>query len=614
MRKAAAVVIGVNKTGGFDELESAANGAKDVASWLEKEGFAVECLTDIDGVPVTSQAVSKAIGKFATSPAKYDFLLVYFSGHGQWHTRSDHWLLSGAPESTTEAVNLEGAMYVAKRCGIPNIVFVSDACRTIPKSAADNLVNGIDAFPNHAGPMTAKIDFFKATSEARPAYEIPIKGTVQSALTWAIRSAFTDPEPKTVKQLSDEGETISVVPNRLLETVLQERVDKLLNGIDGRPTQRLETSVPSEDHIYIAKVEKDGPPPATTAGPTGPPPSSKPTTRGVRKPGLLGRLSKMFKALLPTSVKSESLTRPLTSSAGREAAKEISERLRGNITTPNFLSDIERDEAGALIPAAGIRDRFETQTGFIISGARVAEAVVASLTDGGVEILSEKLVEGSQALRVYPSRPAHSVAVRLKDGRCVVLAALQGYLGYAVFDKNGLKNVNYVPSSNNQQLWDTYNKHRAEIDRLRALVAVAVEHNTFRIRSVDEGYKLADRVRVEKALDPTLGLYACYAYAQAGMEAQIRDVRGFMRQDLQQVDLFDVQMLSNDLNGPDPLILRAPFCPMLTQGWNFLRPSNIELPSVLMKASASLSDSLWSTFKGKGARAVFETVKSGELK
>jgi acetyl esterase/lipase len=117
---------------------------------------------------------------------------------------------------------------------------------------------------------------------------------------------------------------------------------------------------------------------------------------------------------------------------------------------------------------------------------------------------------------------------------------------------------------------------------------------------------------MEKSLDPTLGLYACYAYAQAGMDEEIRSVRSYMRDDLGAA-LFDVQMLSND-NGPDSLLPLAPFCPMLTQGWNLLRPSNIKLASVLVEASASLSNSLWSTFTGKGAEQLFNAVKSGKLK
>ena len=240
-------------------LKSAAHGARDVATWLKSEGFDVACLTDGPGKKVTSNEVSTAITGFATKPPTYDILVVYFSGHGQWHTRADHWLLAGAPQNTAEAINLEGAMYTARKCGIPNVVFISDACRTIPKTDVDNLVNGVDGFPNHAIPSISKIDFFKATSESRSAYEIPISGSDQSVLTRAILSAFEHPEPQIVKQISDGVQVVSVVPNRLLESVLQPRVDAILDGVDGNPIQTLDMNVPSSDNIYLARVSAKAP-------------------------------------------------------------------------------------------------------------------------------------------------------------------------------------------------------------------------------------------------------------------------------------------------------------------------------------------------------------------
>jgi hypothetical protein len=58
----------------------------------------------------------------------------------------------------------------------------------------------------------------------------------------------------------------------------------------------------------------------------------------------------------------------------------------------------------------------------------------------------------------------------------------------------------------------------------------------------------------------------------------------------------------------------VPFCPMLTQGWNLLRAYGVELPKELAEASRFLSNSLWSTFSGRGASIVFDAVKSGELR
>jgi len=598
VRKAAAVTIGVDKTGGLDPLKSAARGAREVAAWLQSEGFDVECLTDGPGTPVTASSVSTAISKFATKPATYDLLVVYFSGHGQWHTRADHWLLSGAPQNTAEAINLEGAMYTARKSGIPNVVFISDACRTIPRNDVDSLVNGVDAFPNNGIQSPTKIDYFKATSDARPAWELPIKGTDQSVLTHAILSAFENPDPQIVKELGSDGQTIKVVPNRRLESVLQSRVDAILDGVDGDPTQDLETNVPSADDFYIARVRTAA---AAPAGPAPPPPRLP--RRGTSQPplGIDG----------PRAVPSfEARRRQIRKVPGRAAADAVSETLSG-AGVGMAPTGVNRSEIDARTPDP-TADHFETETGFIIRGAHVAEAAISPHAQSHLDVLSSNDPRGD-AVRITPGVAAQSVVLVLDDGRSVVLPALRGYLAHAIFDKDGLSNVSYVPSSNSAR-WSAYQSRREDIDRLRAVVALAVSRNTFRVRSELEAGELARRIRVDKALDPTLGLYAAYAFAQAGNDAQVRDIAGYMREDLK-ADLFDVAMLAGFAEGV-PVFANptVPFCPMLTQGWNLLRAYDVDLPDVLTTASRFLTNSLWSTFTIRGTTVVLDAIKSGVLR
>ena len=591
MRKAAAVVIGVDKTGGLDPLKSAARGAEEVATWLKSEGFEVECLTDAAGTPVTMGSVSSAISKFATRPATYELLVVYFSGHGQWHTRADHWLLSGAPINTAEAINLEGAMYTARKSGIPNVVFISDACRTIPRNEIDSLVTGVDAFPNNGFPSATKIDYFKATSDARPAWELTIDGTDQSVLTRAILSAFENPEPQIIKQLSIGGQTVPVVPNRLLESVLQARVDAMLDGVAGGPTQDIETSVPSADDVYIARVR----PHAAAVGGAAPPPLPRPPS-SASSGGAAG---------MPSHAANR---RPVRKPPGRAAADAIANTLTGAAAVPTGVNP-EEIRARTPDPAA---DHFETQTGFIIRGTGILDAAVGPGANSHVDIFNTANDPRGNAIRVDPGVPAQSVVIVTTDGRSVVLPALRGYLAHALFDETGLANVSYVPSSNSAR-WNDYIARRDEVDRLRALVALAVERNTFQVRSEREAAELAQRIRVSKALDPTLGLYSAYAFAQAGMDAQVRDIAGYMRDDLQ-ADLFDVAMLSGFAEAPPPpRIRRVPFCPLLTQGWNLLRAYDVTLPDVLQSASRFLSNSLWSTFASRATPLLLDAIKSGAL-
>ena len=120
-------------------------------------------------------------------------------------------------------------------------------------------------------------------------------------------------------------------------------------------------------------------------------------------------------------------------------------------------------------------------------------------------------------------------------------------------------------------------------------------------------------IRMEKAIDPTLGLYAAHAFSQAGKDDSFLSVMNYMRDDLQ-VDLFDVRALaSRHVHEPWGDYPLAPFCPMLTQTWNLLRPRGITLPPVLQTAMPYLCNSLWTTFQPEVTVRVIQAIKIGEL-
>jgi len=594
-KRKAAVVIGVDKTGNLAKLKSAAAGADAVATWLQDEGYDVECLTDKQG-PVRSRDVEDAISKFVTLPVRYSLLVVYFSGHGYWHARSDRWLLSGAPTKTSEAINLNGAMDLARYSGIPNVVFISDACRSIPDSRTGAHVTGIDAFPNYADTTgTSKIDVFKATSEARAAYEGDIGGQNKSILTHALMLAYTEPKPDMIHEVIEGARLMKVVPNRKLEDYLQDKVDDLLADIDINLTQNIEANVPSSDDIYIAHIRPGTRVPVLRSYPGSPPPAEP----GVRA-GLAVRAVR----------------------AGRDAAGIVGRALsapatRGGASAVHELLAVANPETEAALttrlPSVAV-DHFESRMGFVIHG----ESVVNAATTKGVHNARVEIVDAGDGrindaiVRVWDADPAVSVAIQVEGGRCCVLAALEGYIGHAYFDEAGLSNISYVPSSNHWR-FGIYEQKKDEIDRLRALVALAVQNNTFEIHSDQEAEALASEIRMEKATDPTLGLYAAHALSQAGKDDSVLSVLDYMRHDLR-TDLFDVRVLaSRHVDQPWGSFPVAPFCPLLTQTWSLLRPRGITLPMVLQEASPYLCNSLWTTFEPKAAQHIIQAVETGEL-
>jgi len=597
--KKAAVVIGVNKTGKLTPLSSAAAGAERVAKWLEKEGFKVECITDAKG-SVECSKIETAVESFVTLPPRYHLLLVYFSGHGYWQARSDVWLLSGAPVKPNEAINLEAAMDLAKYSGIPNVVFVSDACRSLPDSRSGAHVTGSGLFPNYDEITTpSKIDYFKATSEALPAYEGKLDGDAQSVLTAALLAAYEEPDEPMVRRIVEGRETIEVVPNRRLEDYLQRKVDALLAQIDPNVEQQIDINVPSSEDVYIARVRRP------------PSPAVPPPQMGV--------------PLAPTSTPpSPAPPPPPAVTEGREAAVAIAASLSGDSSRRRRLGDSlsvrspkTESKVNKRLPDVRV-DHFESQMGFVIQGAAVQRAVavrrglsanVLAQGDGlsNAGIVRIEAPDGS----VVQAQGITAVGVQLSDGRAVVLAGLPGYIGHAVFKQEGLANVSYVPSSNHWR-YGEYQQRRDEIDRLRAMVALAVDRQTFRLRSEAEANALAERIRIYKGVDPTLGLYAAYAFSQASNERQVASVMSYMRDDLG-ADLFDVRLLASRRPGLAGNVPVVPFCPLLTQSWNLLAARRVELPAVLQEAGESLCGSLWTTFEPEAGDRILDAIHAGEL-
>lgn len=88
----------------------------------------------------------------------------------------------------------------------------------------------------------------------------------------------------------------------------------------------------------------------------------------------------------------------------------------------------------------------------------------------------------------------------------------------------------------------------------------------------------------------------------------------FMTQDLS-ADIFDVALLARELPSKaraSPYV--APFCPLLTQGWNLLRSRNVKLPQVLDDAQDDLEAALWTTFKPNRANLILTAMKQGILR
>jgi hypothetical protein len=617
-KRRAAVAIGVNKTGGgLPPLVSAASNAHDISEWLIKEGFEVVKVITDEHAPVTLQDIFDPIEKLVEAQV-YDQLVVYFSGHGIWKNRDELWLLSKAP-SINAAVSWTGSVDQAWVCGIPHVVIVSDACRT-PGPEQYETLRGDVIFPLEPRMGTRKVDTFRAALVGTPAYEIRLKsrqagfGKTISVFTHCLRQAYISPDPDMVLTVREDGETLRVVPNRRLEPFLLRKVDALLKDYDPSLAQTPDVRVPSDDNVYIARVE---PEPLIV--------ERQPTERTMED-----RLFDIFIAwwsiLIPDFTWYQLQPPPpqTPASLGEVAGVAVAEalELHPRVSTKRLLQINELAQASgfeqaidtAMTTVAGVA-HLETGTGFTVTGAGVDDA--QAYPGGRATILQHGGERSVGIVQLEPIPPAgHSLAstvvLRFNNGNGAPIAALYGYIGHVVVEDGSVVTVNYVPADNSHR-WPFYQRRRARIERLRAAAAAAARFGVFQLDDKARAADLADLIREEKMFDPSLGLYAAYAYSQAGQEDDVKSVLRFMHEDLL-VDFFDVAMLTRRLHGaafPSDVV---PFCPVLTQGWNLLRSRRIELPKVLGDGEDDLVPALWTTFDPHRADLILAAMRKGELR
>lgn len=571
MRRAA-LVIGVDRVGDLPPLRAAAAGAERVAAWLRGEGYEVRCLTDRDGGEVRREQVSDALFELVAVPPRYGMLVVYFSGHGAWQARSDIWLLSRAPARPDEAINLTAAMDLARSSGILNVVFVSDACRTLPADRTSAQVLGGAVFPNHADfDDTACIDVFRATGEARAAYELRDHDAAYSALTAALLSAYREPEPQMVRSVTLGGVEVEVVPNRKLEDYLRRKVDALLAGTRPRVYQSIRVSVPSADDVYMARVRRL-PPKTVLQEPSAAPWTAPAPTDEGRAAAVAVR---------------RALSRGARSSRQTEA-RRLDRAVKERLSTP--YAAMQTGETGFVLRGAALRDArlFAVETEW-----RLGQA------SSRIEMVNQR------HLRVHhaPLAAACSLLLRLEDDRSVLLAVLPGFVGHLAFDARGLMHLAYVrPGSEG-----------TDVDLFRAQVALAIEHDTFRLRSRREAQAFADRAMPLRTIDPALAVYAAHAYHQAGDARGLEKTLACSRNTVD-ADLFDVRLLAHRRPQPgDALYRLVPLMPMLTQGWNLLDTREIAMPTPLRALRGDLRDSLWTTFTPAGTARLLAMFEQGEI-
>jgi len=600
MRRAAAqqpvrgaVVIGVDKAGNLPKLNGATAGAQAVTEWLRSEGFEVKLFVDSNG-PVKADDLFDAVSEFV-GRGTLDQLVLYFSGHGFLNASNEVWMLSGAPLNPNQAIVLNECVLRARESAIPSVVLISDACRSRPDSFEAGMVRGSVIFPNSpvSRNVRSSVDWFLATLPGSPAYELSVTQSAsafEGIFTSALLQAYRSPTQEMVRTIDG----VRVVPNRLLQPYLEAEVARRAREKNLTLFQRPDSYVLSDEKVYIGRVVEQ----------------LQQTSMQMQLPGL-GEIAAMAlrKVGVNNLIRPFNVDRPRGGGGGGDVATGSNDAVvrASAVHAVDFSraqASIRSANAGAAAP-----DAVASSATVRVFGRRVAEVMAAR--GARAEIVEGPDLRGAtSAVRVALSDgPAVSVAIRFADGSGTVLAALRRHDCNLTTNEIGVADVNYVPLG------------RAPDERiidLHAAVATSAQFGVFRIEGDREtasrnARAFGDKIRIGKSFDPTLGLYAAYAYDQADLIDQVRSVEQFMRGDLD-IDLFDVAMLAR-LPIADPQSPRVvPFCPLLAQGWSMLRVLQVRVAPEVDRARDYLGGALWTTFGPKGMDILMPAINSGALR
>ena len=242
---------------------------------------------------------------------------------------------------------------------------------------------------------------------------------------------------------------------------------------------------------------------------------------------------------------------------------------------PAAVTSLERSAAAeravAQLSSVG-RSPFKTSTGLTVLGAKVANAWVAGGHDGlfeeGGAWHVRGLSRGDQDRRGVPR--ATSAVVELADGRFVAAMMMCDFLGTITVHANGVAQISYLPGPGSRFQLPGYEAERAQSALARA--TVAVQHGRFDVAE-DLAGDFAQSLRAFKHFNPTLGIYAAYAYDIARSTDAIADMVRYYEQYEQPVP-YDIALLSGR-RFADISVPVAPSFPLMTQGWAYLEPDDL---------------------------------------
>lgn len=619
VRRVGYIAVGVDRTGGaLPELRGSAVGAQAFAIWLEgQKAHGVEVfgsvLTDVDAKSVSARDIQDAASALVDAGG-LDLMVLFFSGHGIVKSGNDEQiLLSDVHKYSDEAISIAQTLANARFVGIPHVVVISDACRNaIDPYSKLGQVAGKPVFNRLtvAGGEKGKVDVFYATEASQTAKEHNGEGF----FTKILLETLTNP-PARVRD-NWPGIPLSVIPAWKLEEYLAEELPRRAYRSKPRFDQTPDFIITSREPHFLGLAPLPPPKPVVLSNLT-----------GVVNSPQLDRVREVARNITVDALIHADVTKPVKKLTRRKAITSVITEL----CKWNF-----EGVSSELLEASGLSafydPKLEESFDKVLPGVTSGYAIIGGNVDKVLCFDTHLVLETEQTedaflikfVGVNFDEAGCSILVLLKGGTMFALPVMPAYLGRVGVTDGLVRSISFelYPEAR-ILLYEQANDAKAF--RLRRAVAASLAAaGQIQHLGRDNAQPLALILRETKRVDPTLGIYASYAYSMADNEKGMRSVFEYFRMyHVMPIILqrgapipFDVAMLGGAFESdvvPDFPI--QPFCPMMSLGWSFL-PTYTGSNSVhktVLKAGNERLNSEWTTFLTANSEALIRALEQGEI-
>ncbi|QTD31711.1 caspase family protein [Pseudomonas fluorescens] len=579
------VAVGVDDVGAdLPVLKGAAAGARRIVKWLESQrafGIECECILLADGPrqQVTTRNVLDATYKLVDGGG-LDLLILYYSSHGIVQSaNSELVLLSLAGRYSNEAIDIASTIHNARYLNIPHVLIISDACRNAvdPFSRLGRL-SGVAAVQplSVAGRRPGKVDIFYATEPSQTAKEYKGDGF----FTQVLLETLYQPPVEVCEHWSNYPNP--VIPTWKLENYLFEQVPRRAGNTEAAFEQTPDFLVTSREPMFLgfANLEES---------------ALKNTDNSEQEVHQLDDEATFQDSLREDSWRGfiEEELEDFGPRLNEIEEKQTLPSIRGNrralkYAASDFLQSRHNEVDQSLLVRAGLWDAYclvedmsHHGDGALRSGLRLygcSTVRVLTPKNRKYETYDGSPIDISTFGFNFPSHWHYSITLILDEISITVLPFYPGYIGHVHIKDGVVQHVSFTPGGEMRRMFGLTEHNMHELRSAQSVAAAFARTGKLASLANEDALNFASYLRRNKRIDPTLGVYATYAYTLAGQQEGVESIydyfqayRSYSPSNTGSLPIpFDVALLAGRLDSPRMRKGIAPFVPMMNLGWSML--------------------------------------------